>query len=120
MKKEIISFRKDIQPNETITLSERIKSNGLIEEIRVRFYPGLERSLQIRPYVLHDNRMTEDCFTYPEGTDKFLSGDDDYLIFPVSIQVELDDELKIWTFNNNLDYVYTLVIDVVISYDYEV
>lgn len=118
MKREILSFVKTIQPNTTEILKERIKDNGTVEEVRIRFYAGVERSLKVRPYVMHDNRKPEDIFTYPEGTDKYITGDDDYLDFPVSVDVELDDEMVIWVNNDNLSYPYTLAVFVVVSYAY--
>jgi hypothetical protein len=120
VKKEVIAIRKDVLPNEKVTIRERIKDNGLIEELRVRFYPGQERALQVRPYVLHDSRRIEDVFTYPDNTELFISGDDDYLIFPVSVGVRYDDEFIVEAFNNNANYTYTVVVDVVVSYEMEV
>jgi hypothetical protein len=117
MKAEVMSFRKDIDPNTMMTLTERIKDTGAVSEVRIRFYPGQERALQVRPFVKLFNSMSEDLFTFAGGsTDKFLSGDDDYLVFPVTADVVADDELAVWVNNTDLNYTYTLVVDVVINY----
>lgn len=117
MKAEVMSFRQDIQPLQTLTLTERIKDTGEVSEIRIRFYPGQERSLQVRPFVQLFNSMSEDLFTWAGGsTEKFLSGDDDYLVFPVTANVVADDLIAVWVSNTDANYVYTLVCDVVISY----
>ena len=61
--------------------------------------------------------MTEDLFTWGGGsTEKFLSGDDDYFVFPVSASVVADDNLAIWVNNTDTQYTYTLVCDVVVQY----
>jgi hypothetical protein len=117
MKTEVMSFRQDIAPNTMMTLTERIKDKGEVVEIRIRFYPGQERALQVKPFLQMFNSMTEDLFTWAGGTtEKFLSGDDDYLVFPVSATVVADDNIAVWVNNTDLNYTYTLVCDVVIQY----
>lgn len=117
MKTEVMSFRQDIAPNSSITLLERIKDKGAVIEVRIRFYPGQERSLQVRPYLQMFNQMSEDLFTWAGGTsEKFLSGDDDYLVFPVSAEVVADDNIAVWVNNTDQNYTYTLVCDVVVQY----
>jgi hypothetical protein len=117
MKAEVMSFRQDIPPQTMMTLSERIKDVGAVTEVRVRFYPGQERGLQVRPFVKLFNSMSEDLFTWAGGsTEKFLSGDDDYLVFPVTADVVADDEIAVWVNNTDTTYTYTLVVDVVINY----
>jgi hypothetical protein len=116
MKTEVIAFRQNINPSTSQTIIERVKANGRVAEIRVRFYPGQERELQIRPFVSLLNRLTEDVLTYPAGTEGYLSGDDDYLIFPVSVELRTDDNICVWANNVNATYVYTCVVDVVVQY----
>jgi hypothetical protein len=125
-KSEVMSFRKDIPPLTTMTILERIKSKGEISEVRIRFYAGQERQLQVRPFVQMLNQQTEDMFTFagstnannlaPIPTDPFLSGDDDYFTFPVNLDVVADDNIAVWVSNLDTNYTYTLVVDVVISY----
>jgi hypothetical protein len=119
LKKEVMSFRQDIQPLTSETLSERIKANGRIAEIRLRFYPGVERDLRVRPYVLHKGDKQEDVFTYVGTTEPYLSGDDDYLEFTISVEVEYDDKMIVFVSNESGVYPYTLVCDVIIIYEVE-
>jgi hypothetical protein len=116
MKKEVVSFRKVIAPATTEVLKERIKDNGEIEEIRIRFNTGQERALKVRPYVIHHANRQEDVFTYAETTETHLSGEDDYFIFPVSVSVQYDDQIAVWVSNTDLSFSYTVSVDVVISY----
>jgi hypothetical protein len=125
-KSEVMSFRKDIQPNTSLTFLERIKAKGEISEVRIRFYAGQERQLQVRPFVQMLNQQTEDMFTFAGSTnannlpnnptEPFLSGDDDYFVFPVNLDVVADDNIAVWVNNMDLNYTYTLVVDVVLSY----
>jgi hypothetical protein len=117
MKKEVLSFRKEIAPNSVENLKEMIKDNGAIEEVRIRFYAGQERSLQVRPYVTHNGGITEDMFTYVGGTENILSGDDDYFVFPVNVEVKYDEHVNVWVSNISADYTYTLAVDIVIAYN---
>jgi hypothetical protein len=116
MKKEVMSFRQDVPAGETVIIKERIKDNGTIEQVRVRFYAGQEKELQVRPYVEHHARNSEDVISYAEGTQPFLSGEDDEFIFPCAVDVQYDDSFVVWAKNNDLVYTYTVSVDVVISY----
>lgn len=116
MKQEVVAFRANVNPSTSQVFTERIKDGGRVTEVRVRFYPGQERDLQVRPYLQLLNRQTEDLLTYPAGTDGFLSGDNDYLTFPVSLEVVMDDMIAVWVNNVNATYTYTVVVDVVVQY----
>lgn len=102
-------------PIDSFNIKERLKDAGSVQEVRIRFYPGCERSLQVRPYILHKAGRAEDMFTYPVKTEGFITGDDDYLIFPVTLDFDYDDELVI-EFDNVGNYIYTLAVDVIVSY----
>jgi len=117
-KKEPIVFKAVIAPGETKKFSERIKGDGTIEQMKVRFFQGQQKSLLVRPYVLHKGNKIEDLITYPEGTDTYLSGDNDYLEFDLVVPVENDDQLVIWVQNVDPDALdpYTLNLSVMIDY----
>jgi|NOAtaT_6_FD_contig_51_4904121_length_1487_multi_3_in_0_out_0_3 hypothetical protein len=114
-KREVISFRKSIAAGGSDIIRERVKSNGTLEELRVRFNPGQANTLRIRPVVEHKNNRLEDLVTYPAGTNQFLSGDDDYLILPCAITVENDDFVEVIA-NNTGAFTYTIVVDIVVDY----
>lgn len=116
LKKEVISFRKVIEPNKTDVIAERVKSDGTIEEIKVRFYPGQEKALQVVPFVEHKGQQIEQLISFPNTTDHYLSGDNDYFIYDISVPVEYDDFLKVEAKNTSVDFSYTLVVDIVIDY----
>ena len=116
MKKEVVTFRKSMGAGTSGTITERLKDDGFIEEVRIRFYPGVERQLQVSPFILHKENRREDLFTFPEGTEKYITGDNDYLIFPVSLEFAYDDEIQVSYVNTDINYPYTLVVDIVVSY----
>lgn len=113
---EPISFVAVIPPLQTRKFAERVKADGTVEKLKVRFFAGQEKSLQVRPYILHKGRKIEDLVTYPEGTNEYLCGDDDYLEFDLSIPVENDDEIVIAVSNMDIDDPYTLNVSVMIDY----
>lgn len=116
---EDLKVRDFVRTGQLKPIKERIKYSGYVEEVRIRFYAGVEKALQVKPYVLRDGRRIEDLFTYPEGTDQYITGDDDYLVFPVSAEINTDDELIVEYRNLEKDFVYTLSIDFVLIYNME-
>lgn len=115
MKAEVLAIRKEVAAGAQGELVERIKDDGRISEVRARFYAGQERALRVKPYILHKAQRVEDIFTYVEGSETFLSGDDDTFTFPVSVSVQYDDEIRVW-YENTSAFQYTLVLDIVIIY----
>jgi hypothetical protein len=115
-KKETILFNKVIPANTQGKISERIKMEGTVERVEVRFYRGQQKALQIIPVVLHKGQKSEPLITFPEGTDGYLAGDDDNFKFDIVIPIENDDEVVIYYKNTDLTYDYTLMVHVSIDY----
>lgn len=115
VKKEIIAIRKDIAPGTKVTFKERMKDNGALVNIRVRFYPGVENDLKVIPFILHKGNRREDVLTYVEGSNTNISGDDDTFIFPVYVEFKYDDELVVEVQNVGA-FSYTCVFDATVEY----
>lgn len=116
-KKEVITFRKPIQPNEKIEFIERIKADGVIESIKIRFYMGQELQLKVLPYIKHRGNKIEYMTTNPiNNGDYSLAGDDDYFMFDVAVPVRYDDELLVKVENLSNEYIYNLSCDITIDY----
>ncbi len=116
-KKEVIAFRKSIAPSTKEEIRERIKADGTIEGVMVRFYPGQQRDLRVAiEKENRGNKTRESIVTYPAGTDRFLSGDDDVVNIPCVLECQNDDEIIVTAENINSNYTYTLVCDVTIDY----
>ena len=114
--KESISFRKQILAGTNDVLHERIKGQGTIEGMRVRFYPGQQLDLQVRVFVEHKGGLMEELVTYPSTTRQYLAGDDDNVIIDCVISVENDDFLKVSVVNVDLVNNYDLAVDVYVDY----
>jgi hypothetical protein len=117
VKKEIITFREVIPANtlQTLEFKERIKANGTIETVKVRFYKGQQKALEVYPFVRHKGNKDESLITY-SGSTSHLSGDDDYFIYDVVVPVENDDQMMIHVKNIDPTYAYTMVVDVAVDY----
>ena len=115
-RKEITSFRKSI-PAESgvLQFKERIKAEGTIEKVSVRFYQGQQLKLKVQPFLLKHGGQPVKLIDYADGTDAFLSGDDDYFQYPVGIQTEYDDYILIIAENTAL-FECNMVVDVVVDY----
>jgi hypothetical protein len=116
-KKEVVIFRYDLPAGKKVTLKERIKADCTLTEVRVRFYAGQEGSLHVRPYIMHKNQRPEEIFTFVDGGNNFLSGEDDSAVpYPVSVSAEYDDELVVEA-ENTSTFVYTVFVDMIVDYD---
>lgn len=117
MRTEVVTFRKTIPPNTTDVLAERVKENGYVEQVYLRFYRGQEMSLEVTPFVEHKGRQIDHFFTYPSTAKEYLTGDDDEFSYPVTLPIEYDDFLKVKVRNKDLEYEYDLVVDMIIRYE---
>ncbi|MBK5251102.1 MAG: hypothetical protein JJE29_00430 [Peptostreptococcaceae bacterium] len=111
--KEVIHFSKTIAAGATDTLNARIKNNGTLEEIRVRFYEGANKELAIRP-VIDTRGNLQEIFSYATSGDSSIKGNDDYFVLPVNMPVKLDDVAKVMVVSSSLidlDFVVDFVID---------
>ena len=116
MKNEVIAIRRNVAPGEVVEITERVKYDGSLTQVVARFYAGQENELTVLPFVRHKGNKIETFFTFPEGTDPYLSGEDDTLEYPLSLDIEYDDEIVVRAENKSTTYDYTLVIDIVVSY----
>jgi hypothetical protein len=116
LRKEVIPMTFDINPSSSMTIKERLKDFGTITQINMLFYSGPQGDLQLRPVVIHKGKQTDDFFTYPKGTEPYISGDNIFFEFPVSLDVENDDELVLYAENKDANNVYTVVCHVIIEY----
>ena len=114
-KKEVITFRKAINPLEELLLIERVKDNGTVENVKLRFYSGQEMKLKVLPFVRHTGNKIEYLTSSPTG-DYFIAGDDDNFILDVVVPVFYDDEIHVKVINESSEYIYNLVCDVTVDY----
>jgi hypothetical protein len=113
---EVMFFQKTIAPSENDYVKQRVKANGTVEQLRVRFYPGQQLSLRVNVIVMHKGNRSEPLVSYLEGGNQFLSGEDDYFVLPVVVPVEYDDEIRVYFENTDGSNPYTLSVQVVVDY----
>lgn len=114
-RKEVISFRKVINANTEIELTERIKDFGTVENIKVKFYQGQQLALTIRPMIFKAHGTPVDLLSYAKETDNFISGDDDYFIFDVNIPVAIDNKIALKCVNQ-ANFEVNVVVDITVDY----
>lgn len=115
-KKEVIYFDKVIPAGQTLEFTSKVKDDGTIEKLTVKFYIGQEKGLRVIPTVIHNNNQPEALITYPTGTEQYLSGDDDYFDFPIVVPVALNDVIKLKAINTDSTYDYHLTAAITIDY----
>lgn len=98
-KREVVLIRKTVPAGQSVEIRERIKSDGTLEAMKIRFYAGEGLTLQVRPVVEKRGGQAVDVVTYPAGTDNFIIGDDDYLEYTPVIAVSNDEELVVYATN---------------------
>lgn len=114
--KEVIPFVVNVPPNTTGSLKERIKADATVEEVNLRFYPGQQRDLEVRPKLQRTGNRVEDLITYPKGANDWIAGDDDNIRLDISVTAQLDDEIVIFYSNKDTVNIYTLVVYVTVDY----
>jgi hypothetical protein len=115
VKTEVISFRKELTGSQSVRILERVKANGEVRELRIRFYTGQEHGLWVQAYVLHTGNRREEFVTFAGDTNNFFSGDDDYFVFPSNTLIKLDDELVVEATNVS-GFNYHMIVDIVVHY----
>ncbi|MCT4564161.1 MAG: hypothetical protein N4A68_07540 [Maledivibacter sp.] len=115
-RKEVVSFRKKIEPGVREIIRERVKASGTVEKIIIRFYLGEQLSLRIRPCVEKKGQQLVDLITYPRGTDNYITGDDDPpMPFDVVFPVYNDDNIAVIVQNTG-EIASRLSVDIEVDY----
>jgi hypothetical protein len=118
-KKETVQFTKTITAGTTLNganaLAYLVKTEGTVERVFGKFYPGQQGALQVRPYILLTADRQEELVTYPNGVNRFMSGDDRVFDIPIDYDVKNGDQIKV-DVSNTSAYDYTLEISFVLDY----
>lgn len=113
---EVKSFRKNLDAGADIILKSRILADGTIEGVRAKFYPGQENTLQVRPCLWQTGRnVLVDLISYPDSTNQYISGEDDYFDYQITQECLKDDEIWLLVKNTG-DFSYDLAVDVTVDY----
>jgi hypothetical protein len=107
---------KTVPKGKSVEIKERIKADGTIEKVSIKFYQGQQLGLHVMPEVIHKGELRESLITYPSDAAQYLSGDNDYNNYAVVIPVRYDDYIRVYAENIDATYDYTLNIDIEIDY----
>jgi len=108
-----VRFAEEVDPGETVTLTKTIEEDATVEQATVRIYRGAELALRVKPFVRRNNRRFG-LIDFPDGK-QYVDGDGDFFEFPVSEQVEENDEIGVEVENVATDYAYDFSTDLVVD-----
>lgn len=116
-KQQAYSFRAVCPAGSTKKFEQIIPGAATVEKVRVHFYQGQQKALHIVPVVVHKSKERENIIDFPTGTDPYLSGDNEDLVYDVSIPVGNLDKLVVEA--NNTDPVndYSIVVDIMLDFE---
>lgn len=105
-------FSTRVDAQSTDELTHEVKKDATVESITVRFYPGAELDLQVRPFVEPDegNRISPVSLIGRE----VIVGDDDVFEFHVTEPVEEEDIIGV-EFDNVGDYDLDGIVDMTLD-----
>lgn len=110
------NFAKSIDASGSGTLQQALRQNCTIEKVRVKFYPGPEGDLHIIPYLLKTNDVRYNIIDFPSGSNQYVSGEDEEIVFNVSIPVDVDDIICIEYVNADAVNAHVLSVQVEVDF----
>lgn len=113
--KENFFVQDEVAVSSTETYTQRIKADGTLEKMSIRFYPGCSKTLQIYAYIKRkgNNALEAICSM---GSEAFFAGDDDKFVLDVVTPVNLDDEIYIKAINTDAVNVRNFVCSISVDY----
>lgn len=110
-----LHFRSTVNSDSDETDEYEVAQDSTIEHAEVRFYPGQQLDLEIEIEVITPEGNSKYVID-PAGEKPYLSGDDDFFKFNISVPVETGDKIRITARNqdtngNDYDYIVNLELD---------
>ncbi|MBR0596597.1 hypothetical protein [Sinanaerobacter chloroacetimidivorans] len=93
-------FRKSVPAGESGFIEHSLVAHGTVENVKIRFAAGENGTLRIRPVVIIPQEIMIDLFTYAEGGDKYISGDDETVSSSVRYEIENNAVLRVFYENH--------------------
>lgn len=110
-----VVFRKSIAPGDSGYMDAELVAHGFIKSLKVRFAAGENGTLHVRPTVIIPQGIPIDLLQYAQGSDKYISGDDETYTADVKIEIENHAVLRVWYDNTGTG---TSFLDVDIEVEY--
>lgn len=95
-------FRKSIPAGEKGYLESKLVAHGYVESVRIRFAAGENGTLHLRPVVIIPQEIEIDLFSYADGGDRYVSGDDETHESSVRIEIEAESVLRVYYDNTGI------------------
>ena len=89
-------FRKAIPAGGSGFMDVELVAHGHIDGVRVRFAAGESGTLHVRPVVVIPQEITIDLFVYADGSDRYISGDNETVESSVGCEVENHAVLRVF------------------------
>jgi hypothetical protein len=120
MRTVIVPIRKVAPKGQSGNIEYEIKGSsgvevGKLSNLKIRFYSGVEKALRLKP-ILKKYRDHDEIFEYPDGTDSYITGDDDPLDYPLSVPVMGEWKFILEWENTSDTYDYSIVADLTVTY----
>lgn len=81
-------FRKKIPPGSDGYIDALITAHGFVRSCRIRFAAGENGTLEVRPVIILPGNILLDLFSYANGGDSYVSGDDETVSNALKMEVE--------------------------------
>jgi hypothetical protein len=111
-----IRFADRVDPDDSVTLTHTVEEAATVEQMTVRIYRGAEHDLHVEPYIDRsrgDREQREPLVTY-QGKE-FIDGDNDFFEFPLSREIEPDQNIGVEVSNLESQYGYDFAVDLVVD-----
>lgn len=102
-------FSDRIGPGESDELTHEVVADATVEKVEVRFYPGTELDVELRPFIEPDQGNHRISMVDLIGRDVIV-GDDDVFTFHVGDAIEEGDLIGVEVTNNEPNYGYNWVV----------
>lgn len=102
-KNPILVF-ENIAAGESKTIEKEIRRPARMKQIIMRFFPGQENDLIVRPYIRKTSGAVQDLSAYTGNA--YFAGDDNDLVFEVDFVLEQYDKFCVEVSNNDITYAY--------------
>jgi len=101
-------------PGESGDITKEVQKDATVEKVNVRFYPGVELALELRPFIEPED--SEDRIDIVElvGRDTIV-GNDDHFDFPVADEIQRGDTIGVEFENTDSQYGYDVICDIVVE-----
>ncbi len=99
---KVYPFRKLVPAGSEGYAEVLLVAHGVVDSVKVRFSAGESTTLQLRPVVVIPQEIEIDLFSYPDGCDQYISGDDETMVSSVKVEIENQAMLRVYYKNTGV------------------